>query len=281
MTKTYILYHRACKDGFGAAWAAASKLGFPSRDLRYIAVSHDEPVPEIEDGSIVYIIDFSYPRDVLLQLKERMQSLLVLDHHKTAEENLRGLDFCVFDMNRSGAMLSWNHFHPDREPPDLIKYIQDRDLWKFELPDSEAYSMGLACHDMSYETWSMLSLPMQTPRLIKDGETILRFQRKQVGIATMHAHMAEIGGYKVPVVNSSLFVSDIGHDLCKKFPECPFAAVYHTDEDMGRKWSLRSLGFDVGAVAKAYGGGGHQMASGFWEQPNVGQPIIFTPMTPK
>jgi hypothetical protein len=276
--KTYVLFHKSCKDGFGAAWAAATKLGFPSKDLRYIAVAYDEAPPEIEDGSTVYIIDFSYPRDVLLKMKEKASSLLVLDHHKTAEEALRGLDFCTFDMNRSGAMLAWNYFNPDREPPDLIKYVQDRDLWKFELPDSEAYSAGLAVHDMSFEQWSILALPMFTKKLIETGNTLLAYQRKQVSIASIHVHIAEIGGHRVPVVNSPLLVSEIGNALCKQFPKYPFAAAYHVDETMRKKWSLRSLGFDVGAVAKEYGGGGHQQASGFMEQPGVGRPITFDVM---
>jgi hypothetical protein len=276
--KTYVLYHKSCKDGFGAAWAASTQLGFPSKDVRYIAVSYDEPVPELEPGSIVYIIDFSYPRDVLLALKEKAADLRVLDHHKTAEEALRGLDFCEFDMNRSGAMMSWNHFNPEREPPDLIKYVQDRDLWKWELPDSEAYSMGLAARDMSFEEWSILALPMSTKRLITEGNTLLAFQRKQVGIASIHVHLAEVGGHKIPVVNCPLFVSETAAALCKQFPDYPFAAAYHTDETTCRKWSLRSTGFDVGAIAKEYGGGGHQKASGFVERPGVGRPITFSVM---
>ncbi len=276
--KTYVLYHKSCKDGFGAAWAASTVLGFPSRDVRYIAVAYDEDPPEIEDGSIVYIIDFSYPREVLLAMKAKAHSLRVLDHHKTAEEALRGLDFCEFDMERSGAMMSWNYFNPNREAPDLIKYVQDRDLWRWALPDSEAYSMGLAAHDMSFETWSILALPMSTKKLITDGTTLLGYQRKQVGIASIHTHLAEVGGHWIPVVNSPLFVSEIANALYAQYPQYPFSAVYHIDETFRRRWSLRSSGFDVGAVAKEYGGGGHQKASGFVEQTGVGRTIRFNVM---
>lgn len=272
--KTYVLYHKFCKDGFGAAWAALTKLGFPSKDLKYIAVSHDEPPPEIEEGSTVYILDFSYPRDVLLKMKEKTSFMKVLDHHKTAEEDLKGLDFCDFDMNRSGAMMAWNHFNPDREPPDLIKYIQDRDLWKWELPNSREHSIGLASYNQSFETWSMLA--HQTAKLIKEGETLLKFQNKQVGISTMSAHLATIGGHKVPVVNCNLFISEVGSKLCSDHPSYPFVGIYHTTSDLQKKWSLRTAGsFDVSAIAKQYGGGGHAQAAGFIETEGIGPKIVF------
>jgi oligoribonuclease NrnB/cAMP/cGMP phosphodiesterase (DHH superfamily) len=213
-----------------------------------------------------------------LKIKEKAGSLLVLDHHLTARDELAGLDFCTFDMDRSGAMLAWNHFNPDRTPPDLIKYVQDRDLWKWELPNSEAYSIGLASYDQSFETWSMLA--HQTPKIIKEGEMLLKFQRKQIGLLSLHVHMAVIGGHKVPAVNSPLFVSETAHGLCKQFPDLPFAAAYHTDENTDRKWSLRSINdFDVSAVAKQYGGGGHARAAGFIEKADAIS-ITFSPVKP-
>ena len=39
-----------------------------------------------------------------------------------------GLRGVLFDMNRSGAMISWEYFHLERPIPDLFRYIQDRDL---------------------------------------------------------------------------------------------------------------------------------------------------------
>ncbi|MCH6586761.1 MAG: amidohydrolase family protein [Proteobacteria bacterium] len=29
-------------------------------------------------------------------------------------------------------MLAWNHFHPDEPAPDLLRYVQDQDLWKWD-----------------------------------------------------------------------------------------------------------------------------------------------------
>ena len=97
----YVLYHKNCNDGFGAAWVAWQALGYQAK---YIAVQHGDLPPAIPDGSIVTIVDFAYSRDVLLDMHERMESLWVLDHHKTAAQDLTGLAFTTFDMDKSGAM---------------------------------------------------------------------------------------------------------------------------------------------------------------------------------
>ena len=82
-------------------------------------------------GCDVYLVDFSYPRAVIADMVKKANSVTLIDHHKTALEDLFELDGLIqfTDINRSGAMLAWNYLFPDEEPPLLIKYVQDRDLW--------------------------------------------------------------------------------------------------------------------------------------------------------
>ena len=105
-------------------------------------IGHMELIGDVK-GKNVIIVDFSYPRDVLIKMAEDADSIIVLDHHKTAEENLKGLDFCIFDMTRSGAVMAWEHFHGKGNTPLLFQYIQDRDLWQWKLPQSKEFSAGL------------------------------------------------------------------------------------------------------------------------------------------
>ena len=87
------------------------------------------------------------------------------------------------------------------------------------------------------------------------------------------AVMREVGGHKVPVANGTVFFSEVGEELCKAYPEAPFAAYYMDRADGKRQWGLRSrTGFDVSAIAKQYGGGGHQAAAGFTEPAPPGAP---------
>ncbi len=58
-------------------------------------------------------------------------------------------------------------------------------------------------------------------------------------------------------------VRGAGHQL-RLYPDAPFAGVYYDKPDGSQTWSLRSIGeFDVAAVAKTFGGGGHRNAAGF------------------
>ena len=261
--KTYVLYHASCYDGFGAAWAAWKKFG---DNAEYVAVRYGKPMPELLDGSDVFIVDFSYPRQELLTLKGRMNSLVVLDHHKTAQQDLAGLDFAIFDMNKSGAVLAWEYFHPGQPVPRLLEYVQDRDLWRWKLAQSREVSAALQSYKMDFELWEELSwrAMVSSRRIADEGEAILRWQQQKIEEAISHAVWMKIGGHQVPVVNATQLMSEICNRLCEAYPDAAFAAYYFDDKDGNRQWGLRSIGeFDVSSIAKQYGGGGHRNAAGF------------------
>jgi oligoribonuclease NrnB/cAMP/cGMP phosphodiesterase (DHH superfamily) len=127
--KTLCIYHGGCDDGFGAAYAVWKKFGY---EVEYYPATHGGPIPDVNDRDVI-MVDFSYKRNVLLQLIGKCKSMVILDHHKTAEADLDGLEdpklTLVFDMQRSGATIAWDHFHPDTPRPVLIRYVEDRDLW--------------------------------------------------------------------------------------------------------------------------------------------------------
>ncbi|MCI0558537.1 MAG: hypothetical protein MN733_08585, partial [Nitrososphaera sp.] len=179
----YVLYHGNCPDGFTAAWAAWKSLG---DSAKYIPVSYGRDLPEIEEDRafppIVYIVDFSYSRDVLIALNEKAV-VRVLDHHKTAEADLAGLSFCTFDMTKSGAMLSWEYFRPGRTPvPRIVQYVQDQDLWRWALPNSKEISAWYMSYEYSFEKWDMLESELQTnyAYVIAEGQAILRAKDQMI-----------------------------------------------------------------------------------------------------
>src|SRR3990167_3596264 len=146
MSKSLVLYHGNCPDGFGSAWAAWLALG---DSAEYVPVQYGEAPPDVAARK-VYIVDFSYPRATLLAMNEAAESILVLDHHKTAQADLAGLDFCEFYMERSGATMTWDRLvscgPEDRRwfnEPEIVRcnavtrrfveYLTDRDLWRFML----------------------------------------------------------------------------------------------------------------------------------------------------
>lgn len=274
MPYTHVLYHANCYDGFGAAWAVhrlhartarmATIDGSPSPpEPTYVPVTHGDEPPDLPVDARVLIADFSYPREQLLELHSAVEDLRVLDHHKTAEAALADLDFAEFDLDESGATLTWKHLHTD-PVPEFVEYLRDRDLWLFDLDKSREVSAALRAYPMEFSVWDDLATTAGVGRLMAEGVSILRHQAQMVDVMCKQAVAVEVGGHEVPVVNATVFFSEVGDRLCELYPDHPFAAYYLDRADGKRQWGLRSRGgFDCSEVAKAYGGGGHPAAAGF------------------
>lgn len=292
--KTICIYHANCADGFGAAWVVRKALG---SKVEFVPGHYGQQPPDVT-GKNVILVDFSYKRDVLEEMGKRANSMIVLDHHKSAAEDLSSLpafqtgirqgnaqtddiagDCCetelaschgqnrpavaaCFDMERSGAMLAWDHFFPGQEPPLLLRHIQDRDLWQFQLKGTREILASLFSYPHDFTVWDQLMIA-DTASLHSDGAAIERKQRKDTqDMVALTQRRLVIGGHDVPVANlPPIMSSDAGHLMSQGEP---FAACYW-DTTEGRTFSLRSSdnGLDVAAIAQQYGGGGHRNAAGF------------------
>lgn len=270
MPNTVVLYHGHCADGFGAAWAAWTALG---DQAAYQPVQYGAPMPDVSGYDTLYCLDFSYPRGTILQWNVDHERVVVLDHHKTAEAELAGLAGCTFDMDKSGAMLAWEHFHPEQPAPWLARYVQDRDLWHWELPYSRQVSAALWSYEMDFEVWTIIRGRLDRDMLgfATEGDAILRYMGQQVALICDQARLVVVdvpAGWQaqVPTVNATNLWSEIGEELLRRYPDAPYAAAYYDTKHGLRKWSLRSRGdFDVSEVAQLHGGGGHKAAAGYAE----------------
>lgn len=286
-TPTICLYHAQCNDGFGAAFAVWLKT---KAHCQFIPVSYGAlPPDQIAAHDDVLIVDFSYSKDQLLKLGAKAHSVVVLDHHKTAEADLvqftlpttlKGfrhdlsglLDtyyvsgkspvIAVFDIRRSGAQMAWDFMHETARPL-LIDLIGDHDLWRHELPGSKetAWALGSYAHD--FRIWEQLNLHAQA--LALEGKTILRAARMFITECLPMTRTVEIGGHFVPALNMlPPYMSEAGHTLLDEHPTAPFAATWYRTLD-GDMWSLRSQDSRtaVSDIARDHGGGGHRNAAGF------------------
>lgn len=262
-----VLYHGNCADGFGAAWVIRNH--FAEGNIGYFPLNYGEDysyLNEIVAGNDVYCVDFSFKREIIAQLWRLAKSFVVLDHHKTAAAECEGLDYCYFDMSKSGMMLAWEYFIPDADVPALVRYVQDRDLWAWALPDSKEISASLGSYERTFELYDRFANGLEDDfarlKIIDEGRTILRIQEGAVeaAIAVERVREMEIGGHKVPVINCTSLISEtIGRLAIGK----PFAAGFFWNGNW--VFSLRSSvdGLDVSEIARAYGGGGHKHAAGF------------------
>lgn len=267
-TTNLVIYHGNCQDGFGAAYAAWKEFG---ERAEYFPGVYGETPPDVE-GRNVYLLDFSYKRDVLIEMARKTKSLTIIDHHVTAEADLKGLDqlidiTLIFNMRRSGATLAWEFFDT-KSIPSLFLHIEDRDLWTFKLPHTREISAALFSHPYDFELWSELIKVFQSPagrqQMIAEGRAINRAHIKNIEelVKVMKRPMT-IGGVRVPVANLPYtMASDAAHLMADGVA---FAACYFDRADGQRVFSLRSHddGVDVALVAKQYGGGGHKHAAGF------------------
>lgn len=273
MTDTLVLYHGSCPDGFTAAWAAFKKLG---PDVTYQAANfHDEDLPDVT-GKRVYIVDFSYPRDTLIDMSRRAKLITILDHHRTAQANLEGLNGldgleCHFDMDRSGAGMSWDYFHPNVPRSILVSYVEDRDIWNWKLPNSKELNAVVTSHPFTFENWDMLSDMFENrfEEALAEGRAIRRSKDAYVRVMKHQAMTMNMFGWEgIPVINAPhITISELLHELAK---DALFALGWRQTQSGRFVYSLRSKtceneedNFDVSLLAKALGGGGHLHAAGF------------------
>ncbi|PIT92105.1 MAG: hypothetical protein COU08_04615 [Candidatus Harrisonbacteria bacterium CG10_big_fil_rev_8_21_14_0_10_42_17] len=257
-----VLYHARCPDGFGGAWAAWKKLG--SR-ASYIPVVHQEPPPLLKDKSI-YSIDFSYPERELVKLIRNNKCLVVIDHHKTSESILNLPSEALYDINHSGAVLSWRYFHPGKKIPNLLNYIEDRDLFTMRLSKTRELLNNLDILPHDFKMWSKLVRDFEDPKKLKllreRGELLFAQFKCFVQEIAHRGVLVKFHGKRVLAVNAPPpFTSMVGHALYARVPS--FSIVYHyLGPDL--KVSLRSNGkINVRNMAEKYGGGGHDAAAGF------------------
>jgi oligoribonuclease NrnB/cAMP/cGMP phosphodiesterase (DHH superfamily) len=266
-----VIYHANCTDGFGAAYSAWKLLGDRAE---YHAAKYGESPPDVK-GKNVVVLDFSYDNATTKLLMKEAKGFLVIDHHKSAMVELHDVSCTHFDMNHSGAMLSWRFFHPGKEAPRLIKFIEDRDLWKWEIPYSKEFSAAFDMVKFDFEEFDKYLDDSAVDDAQERGAYILAYSKTVISKIAKHATPRKLEGKDVLVVNSPHWMSEIGNTLG---PRCDFAVIWYWDHDTRQvKVSLRAHhdDADVSEVAKRYGGGGHRKAAGFTLPPDVAIETIF------
>jgi len=269
--KPLVIYHgRNCPDGFAAALAAwlfyqgrAEFLGLDHGDIKSVA-----DLPAL-DGRAVYILDFSFSAEILRGIEERAVKLVMLDHHKSAADQLAGFvcrcGVVHFDMHKSGARLAWEFFQRELPVPDLVRFVEDRDIWVWQYPESAGFLAALDMEPFSFERWHEVALfePAQTALYVERGRAMdEKFNKLAAGIAE-GAQALTFNGVAGLMVNApGVFHSVVGDVLSKKSDT--FALMWSVDKSGVIKVGLRSQrDFNCIPLAESMRGGGHAQACGF------------------
>jgi len=261
--KIVVIYHGDCPDGFGGAWSAWKKFG---NMAVYIPV-HDRLSPPFKiKNKEVYLIDYVYQPDVIKKLMRDNVRVTAIDHHISIAESVKLTYRYSYDVKHSGAVLAWNYFHPGKKVPMLLRYIEDRDVWKWNTPHSRELLMLIDLAPLDFKVWSSLAKDLEDARThatyVKKGTLLLLHYRSLCEKLLPNADLVKFEGAKIFAINCPrYFADDIGHTLAAKTRSFSlswneFGGIIHV--------SLRSDGkVDVAKIAKKYGGGGHRQASGF------------------
>jgi len=268
--QTVILYHGGCPDGFGAAYAAWKKFGDAAE---YIPVKHGRPAPEGLEGKHLIFVDFSYPQPIMDDFVKTSASVMVLDHHLGAKNVVESMPEYIFDEKRSGATIAWSYFHPDTPVPNLLKYVEDGDLYVFKLPDSRAILSYAYAQPFHFSEWDKLAAILENDSeratLIEKGKIYAEHFNILIEQIANKATLVSFEGFECYLATAAdMFASDVGNRLARLKP--PIGIIVNLHGDI-MNVSLRSdPSVDVSAIARKYGGNGHPQAAAFrlkWGDP--------------
>jgi hypothetical protein len=266
-----VIYHgRNCPDGFAAALSAwlfyagkAEFLGLDHGDVKSV-----DDLPALQ-GRAVYILDFSFSPELLRGIEERAAKLVMLDHHKSAADKLTGFacrcGIVYFDMHKSGSRLAWEFFMPEQAVPDLVRFVEDRDIWVWQYPESAGFLAALDMEPFEFERWHEIARfdARQLATYIERGQAMDEKFNKLAADIAEGAQALTFNGQSGLMVNApGVFHSLVGDMLCKQ--SGTFALMWSVDKSGVIKAGLRSQrGFNCIPLAESMGGGGHAQACGF------------------
>ncbi len=267
----YNVSHSFCDDGLASAWVI--KQAFPKIETQFSLPNvHEWRDLDIKAGDLLYFTDFSpLPQHAIEFIINKGADFAVYDHHLTAQEKLNSCpdkssieDKFHFDMAWCGAVVTWKKLFPDKELPELLKYIDIADLWKWDTdPDADdicAYiRFKLRSNDI--ESFDILAKNFDKNVAKEKGKLLKEHCKQQIDRILNHKYILNFDGTEIAATNDSTFPSELGHLLSEVSPSKIGIAFYMLPLENMVKVSVRGTG--AKAFAERFGGGGHELASAF------------------
>ncbi|XP_073270671.1 uncharacterized protein [Primulina huaijiensis] len=308
-TPNLVLYNYPSFSGaYGALFAHLyhSRLNLPCLILPFSSV-----IPfRVEDICIeglktCYFLDFIGPKGFAFELSKRTSSKLIgFDHRQSALSRISSrecfdtnLTFHV-DIEKSCSTAAYEYFSAaltetrsdtdntmsllnpeEREQMEVVlKYIEDEDLRKWRLPDTQAFKIGLrdwrSKLNCITNPWMYQQLmEISAADLINKGKAYLLHRKSDANMLLQKVFRVQLGrgfygeclGFRAD--GNSELSDEIGKELSKRSVAAglrPIGAVIYMQRN-NLKMCLRTTdsSTDTSEIAKAYGGGGLPSSSSF------------------
>lgn len=288
----YIIFHKKCLDGFtGFLILHKTKLIHKNAKI-YPDVPSASYSPDNINGKDVIIIDVAYKYNILKDIILKARSVLFIDHHITIHEDVKKLqkEFehkfkYIYDVDKSGATLTWDYFFKSKSKPKFIDYIQDNDIGTWKLQGIHEFITALHVNysfELSYENikkWERLYNKSLLDKLINLGKTYNEYKSwlidensRRISIRYFPSKLIfdknplyfdKPGQYKVAVYcGSSCPAASQLADKILAQTKCDFFMSWVLNLDKNDYvLTLRSNRVNVGDIAKIFNGGGHELAA--------------------
>jgi oligoribonuclease NrnB/cAMP/cGMP phosphodiesterase (DHH superfamily) len=259
------IYHQNCLDGRCAA--AVVRRREPGAELR--AVRPGAMVTEAVFAKRVYIVDVALDEAAMRRIAAEASEVIWLDHHESSVPLRQALGWGEIDQAECGATLAWRHcFAPEPMPP-VLAYVRDKDLWRWELPDSRAICAGLDATVTDTNLDRIFDLDLEA--MAAAGEPILAVISNEVGrVVARGVEVSEpygLRGVRALAVNNLQYINEVGERITSPVEDgglgLDLSICFALRRDGRWIHSLRSSTVDCERIASNRGGGGHKQAASY------------------
>ncbi len=290
-----ITFYHGDADGITAAHVVNkhSRAG-EGEYSEFIKINYGDKFPfeKIKKNETIFIVDYSISPEEMEQLLLITENVIWIDHHITAinkykdfPRHIRGLRYngisgCELtymylnDMTDNG-LGEEKEFNPEwvKDVPMYIRYVGDRDVWKFEFgQDTKYFCTGLQTLKLEpqasfFDYLSSIDVDAShaTEEIMEKGRILEDYKRlKNQSYLKHFGYECEILGFE----HLKAFACNIGHQSSELYDSLEEKYdVFVNYAFNGKTYNVSvyqgNKDTDVSQIALFYGGGGHRGAAGF------------------
>lgn len=269
--KIFVYFHSDDLDGWSSSAIVSKK--HKDDEIEFYGYNYEDEIKLVKGYDIVYMVDCSTTSENMKFLMDNNKKFIWIDHH--AKKIWQVIDEINHDIpglrdkdnKRAACVLTWKYLFPGKSTPTILKYIEDVDLWKWEMKDTDEIttSLDLDCKKdremlkkfLDEKVWnSVINI------IIENGKKYINMRTQQIKELMGNVIVVNWRGYRTAVINTPIHKSHTGDAILRERINVNIVLIWSFNKDIV-KCSLRSRDIDVAKIADEYGGGGHRLASGF------------------